>query len=207
MKKQKKIKKPKKELSYRGISCDSEQEIFILMWLFELQDNGILWEIDRSESFLLSEPLIEKEVIQLKTKTKEKDKTILHKHIYTPEFRVKIYNFFRGDTLEGIKQSKIAGAFDKLFRDYCRVTETIEDTGMYYYFEVKPEWDQNNMTRLFKINQKWMYDKYKIFVNLVKPLELFEQTFTPKEYLKTTTGKARKINFKVRTFEEWIKTL
>jgi len=36
---------------------------------------------------------------------------------------------------------------------------------------------------------------------------LFELTFTPKEYLKTKTGKKRKIKWKIKTFEEWINTI
>lgn len=172
----------KQTLEYRGILCDSYEEVYALMWLFEAMDRGLIKSIDRSPSFVLSESVFETytQVIQLKTKTKAipKTKTILREHIYTPEFKVE---------------------FDK-------------DLGLYHldnigYIEVKPKFDYQNMVRLFKINQKWMYAKYGILVNLIVPETLFENTFTPKEYLKTATGKSRKIKWKIKTIEEWINTI
>jgi hypothetical protein len=65
--------------------------------------------------------------------------------------------------------------------------------------------DQNNMERLFKVNQKWMWQKHGIFVNLIKPQELFQKTFTPAEYLRTPTGKPRKLNFKPRNLFDFLK--
>lgn len=203
--------KKKNKLSYRGIECDSQEEIYFLQWLQYFRDSGVIAPIERSKSFLLSEPLVEKEIIQLKTKTKEIEKTILHGHIYTPEFRIKTYQFTgmerREHTQRDVLVAKLSSFLYKIFRDNIEIDCPIEEVGTYFYFEVKPSWDQNNMTRLFKINQKWTYSKYGIFVNLVKPIELFKQTFVPTEYLKTPTGKVKKINFKYKTFEEWIKTL
>lgn len=208
------MKKAKKQLEYRGISCDSDQEIFFLYWAFELFDKKIFKSIERSPSFKLSEPYKEKVgvVKQLKTKkvTKTVDKTILREHIYTPEFKISFYHLWPCHNDEARKMynmfHKVTGELP-FIDSLPDLNSPPEELYSSYYFEVKPQFDYNNMTRLFKVNQKWMFDKHKIFINLVKPLELFEETFVPKEYLKTTTGKQRKINFKVRTFEEWLSTI
>lgn len=189
------MKKAKKQLEYRGISCDSDQEIFFLYWAFTLLDAGYIETIERAESYLLSEPVFEvyTEEEKLKTKTKivNKKLNILREHKYTPEFKL---------------VASIAG--EKLFKSI------INPEGLFFpkkpdsweiIVENKPKFDQNNMSRLFKINQKWVYNTYKEMVNLVIPEILYEQTFVPKQYLRTKTGKIRKINFKIRTFEEWIK--
>lgn len=166
-------------LSYQGILCDSFEEVYMLMYLFELQEKGLISDIERAPSFVLSQEVAEvyQEEVILKTKTKivQKKKVLLKQHVYTPEFTVNIH----GLDLFHHKDSKA-------------------------YLEVKPVYDQNNMTRLFKINQKWMYQKFGIMVNLVTPEILFQQTFTPKKYLKTATGKQRKIKWKIKTIEDWL---
>ena len=75
------------------------------------------------------------------------------------------------------------------------------------FIENKPEFDFANMTRLVGLNIKWMWQNYGIFVQLVKNRELFEETFTPKAILKTKTGKVRVFKHKVRTLEEYLKTI
>jgi len=72
------------------------------------------------------------------------------------------------------------------------------------YIEVKPPFDRNNMERLFKLNQKWMLQKHDVFINLVKIKELFEKTFTPKEYLTTPSGKKRVLRWKSKTVFSFI---
>jgi len=173
------MKKVKQILEYRGIICDSEEEIFTLMWLWELKEKGFIESINRAESIKLSEPVLQQYEKVLKTKTKTLSKTILREHIYTPEFEVK-----------WIKPL-----------DFFYIKDGIS------LIESKPKFDQNNMTRLFKINQKWVYEKYQILVNLFIPETVFENTFTPKEYLKTKTGKNRKIKWEIKTIEQWLSTI
>lgn len=197
IKKTKKKRKERLPLSYKGISCDSSEEVYFLMWAYEAMELGLIKSITRAESYLLSEPVFEKyiEEKQLKTKTKTVDKRleILRGHVYTPEFKL-IFS--------------IAG--EKLFKSI------VNPTGLFFsktpdswevMVEVKPLYDQNNMTRLFKINQKWVYTKYKEMVNLIIPETLFKATFVPKDYLTTPTGKPRKINYEVKTIEKWSKEL
>jgi len=186
--------KEKKVLKYRDILCDSSEEISFLMWLHELKDLGYITKIERSISFELSQalkmPYKENKALKTKTKVVDKNLDVLREHVYTPEFQVCWHtNKFTKDP------SNLTGLF------FSR-TLFFEDPIM--LFEVKPKFDQNNMSRLFKINQKWMWDKHGIFVNLVIPEKLFKETFTPKEYLLTPTGKPKKINWKVITCEQFL---
>jgi hypothetical protein len=181
-------------MDYRGIEYESQSELFALYWLFELLDEGYITKIDRSESFILSEALVKEitEVKELKTKTKyiTKEKTILHGHIYTPEFKLTLDDEF------------VPFLYPKT---PLHISDWITNT---CYVEVKNDgYDFNNMTRLNQLNRKWLYQKEGIIASLIKPIALMKDTFTPKEYFKTPTGKDRKINFKTRTLEEWLESI
>lgn len=76
------------------------------------------------------------------------------------------------------------------------------------YVEIKPHFDQNNMTREFVIIQKWLYTK-GIFVQLIKPHKstksLFSSTFTPHRYLYTDVSLIKRtIRNTVQTLEQYI---
>lgn len=58
----------------------------------------------------------------------------------------------------------------------------------------------NNSAITFPINQKWLYDKYGIYVQkvIISNREgLFRDTFCPSEYIYTDTGKNRKIHYDI----------
>jgi hypothetical protein len=195
-----KVKKEKQY--YNGIEVDSQEEIAILMWLYELKNAGYIDSIARSYSFKLSEPVehtyTHNQQMKTKSKVVEKKQTLLNGHIYTPEFRIELNQ--RGNNLLVWRQSlDYNKKHDKVF---IGVWE--EGIGSVVYIEVKPKWNANNMTRLFKLNQKWVFAKYGVHINLIIPETLFASTFTPKEYLKTPTGKIRKISWKIKTLEEFV---
>lgn len=198
-------KEKKEQKYYNGIAVDSQEEVMIIMFFEELIEAGYVKSIERAETFSLSERVQNKytEVVQMKTKAKvvEKNQILLEEHVYTPEFKINwtekaLYVLV---TNGGEYNTKITQPFMGEFHG--------EDDGITSHIEVKPNFDQNNMTRLFKINQKWMYQEHSVFVNLVHPHKLFEQTFTPKAWLKTPTGKDRVIHWPVRTLEEYIESL
>ena len=63
-----------------------------------------------------------------------------------------------------------------------------------FYIDVKGEFaGRTNSTQYtFPIKQKWMYDKYQIYVNKIVPSKLFKQTFEPAKllsYPRTSSGK------------------
>ena len=167
---------------YNGLDFDSDEERYFLMWALELQKHGIIKKIDRAETYLLYEGHYITETItkQLKTKVNvvEKITCILRPHEYTPDFLIE-------------------------WADKNLLPLTYDNVSL---IEIKPDYQTtNNMERLFKINQKWMHDKYKLHVCLVKPNELFTKTFTPTQFLITNkSGKSRKIKWKVTTCQEYL---
>jgi len=195
------VKKPKLSKKkattgeYKGIVYDSLEELAFLQWASELKRAGYIRSITRSESFLLSESFTNDFVVQKGTSSKPSSQSLLQGHSYTPEFVIYWERKARDKNLlwTETQQSK----FDGLFI-------TLKDDPLATYIEIKPLWDQNNMERLFKINQKWMKQKFGIFVNLVKCPELFEETFTPAEYLTTKTGRVRQIKWKIKTLYEYL---
>lgn len=189
----------KEQAFHNGIQVDSQEEVMMLMYIEELIENGYAEKVERAKTFDLSAKLRNtyNVTVQMKTKEKvvEKSLILLEDHVYTPEFVViwlaKGKDTFV-DTLVNINSRKFTRPFIG---------------GNATYIEVKPEFDKNNMTRLFKINQKWMWSSYGIFVNLVQPHKLFEETFTPRAYLTTPTGKTRVIHWPVKTLEEYVESL
>jgi hypothetical protein len=190
-------KEKKEQKYYNGLAVDSQEEVMAIMYFEELIEAGYVEKIERAEPIRLSERLENKytQVVEMKTKTKEveKNQVILEDHVYTPEFKV---TWTQAGAVLFIDRMWNARKFVKPF-----IGKWVT------YIEVKPSFDQNNMTRLFKINQKWVYQQHQIFVNLVQPHKLFEETFTPKAWLKTPTGKDRVIHWKVRSLEDYINSL
>jgi hypothetical protein len=65
----------------------------------------------------------------------------------------------------------------------------------------------NNSAITFPLIQKTLYAIHGIYVQKIVPfakLGLFNYTFTPSDYITTSTGKARKVLFKTRTLDEYI---
>lgn len=197
--KPKKVKKKENKGIYKGLEWESFEELAFLYWAYELKNQGCIKSIQRAESYLLSDSLTHDFVVNLKTKSKPATELLLHGHSYTPEF-----------VIQWDKRA-IGHIFDTLHSQHkhcCHLIAQPHGTLLGEYFsiiEVKPLWDQNNMERLFKVNQKWMWQKYGIFVNLVKPQDLFQRTFTPKEYLRTPSGKPRKLNWKPKSLFDFLK--
>ncbi len=160
---------------------DSDDEKFFSYWLEELEEEGLIrgWELHPT-SFRLFEGLTVEKNIQLKTKTKTVEKTLLQPHIYTADFII------RGKS------------------DFLDSVFTRSGLEQYYYVEVKPPFDRYNMTRLFHVNQKWVYEKFGIYVNQVIINTLFKQTFVPVKcaFLKNGKGRNKRfINCKLRNDE------
>jgi len=192
--------KDNSKLNYKGIECDSEEEFYFLNWIYELIKLGYIHKVERAETFELTPKYIYELVgeIQLKTKVKKvvKNKVILNPHVYTPDFIIywKDNRFIE----------------DGIYEDLCKIdpqfTVYEKDGFPITYIEIKPDFDRNNMTRIFNINQKFTYSIYKKYVMLINiPGTLFQNTFTPLSYFYTQkTGKKRKIKWKARTVEEYI---
>lgn len=160
-------------LIHSGVKYDSTEEVYFAMWLEELMEAGYVYRFQKT---LIPMPLTDglkfsyEKVTKLKTKTKieKKEHTLLRPSEYTPDFQViftdKGRDLFVSEIF--INQDK-----DKLFYYTGNIRHV--------FFEIKPAFDQQNMERLFRNNQKFIWDKHQIFVNLVEPIELFRKTFLP----------------------------
>lgn len=154
---------------------DSDEEVFVAMWLQELKEAGYVKSWDKViEAIPMTDGLKQGYIkrVQLKTKPKEtlKHVTILRPSEYTPDFTVEF------TTKGAAKLLYYIHAEDRL-KDPAAAT--FYTTNQYVLLEVKPTFDQNNMERLFKLNQKFLWQTDKIFVNLVEPVALFKKTFIP----------------------------
>lgn len=182
--------------SFHGIQVDSEEECMAILYFEELQEKEYVEKIERADTIILSERFENKyqetKILKTKTKVVDKNQILLEEHVYTPEFKI---------TWTPI--GELLWTWQPVIG---RCTKFISQQGI-SIIEVKPDYDPHNMTRLFKVNQKMAWKIHKLFINLVLPHELFKNTFTPQTWLKTATGRDRKINWQVRSLDEYIKSL
>jgi len=187
---------------------DSNEELYLSWALDELQKRRhIIWYEPQSPQFFLTDSKwgVRREV--KKTKIKTEDVQSMQRHVYTPDFMIKwnedsvFYELFPDYTKNGAP----FWAFENKGED--RPLSDIGN-GVYSIIEVKPNFDRHNMTRGFKVNQKFIYDKLGVYVQLIKPEILFKNTFTPDRYLYTDKSKKeRKIKFKTQSIDEYTKQL
>lgn len=164
----------------------SNEEYYFSLWLDELKANGY---IERYE--------YEPEAIPLSYRVSrdlgKKEQFVLHPHEYTYDFM--------------IKWNKSAiGIFATIFEsDVKSDTPLYCDSTLTSAIEIKPEFDYKNMTREVMINIKWVWEKYNIYINLVKPPSFFKKSFTPAQFLLTKTKKTRTIKYKpILTLQEYV---
>jgi hypothetical protein len=166
---------------YSGILFDSPEEVYVYWWLQELLEHGIISHISyQPDPITLFNALECRVVKELKSGPAEADYTFLRSHVYTPDFSVGVTNLGRLLVFRDIYEvlpmwTMICSEADDLFTPTALI-------------EVKPEYDKNNMTRLFTLNQKWLLDKEGVFVNLAIPNKLFAATFAPERYLFTDSS-------------------
>lgn len=174
---------------------DSKEELYFSWYLDELCKAGYVSEYSfQPGSFVLSAPVVYKYEKQLKTKTKIMTKRLIREHSYTTDFRI-------------IWDKKANGVFyaSSYGQLYLINTPFITTSANVGFVEIKPVFDQNNMTRLFTINQKWVYQKYGTYIQKIIPVKLFESTFTPQKYLLTDkTNKPRKLKYQPKTLNDFI---
>lgn len=178
----------------------SKEELYFSWWLDDLKSEGIIEAYQyEPNTFNLSTAHFYDRLILLKTKTKRKEKKLLDIHDYTPDFVVrwnKKHNGLFYRTINGYNYSGNVPFF-------CNISK--KDGEHYTFFEVKGTFDYMNMTRIFTLNQKWLYDKWKLYVQLAAVPGIFKSTFTPSRYLltdKATTN--RKISFDIRMLSDYI---
>lgn len=180
---------------------DSKEELYFSWYLDELKDAGYIEKYEsQPESYVLSAPLFYEYDKHLKTKTKTIVKKLMQEHIYTADFKIvwseKARNIFFNTEANRV--------------DLTKAPFIAADGNAVSIVEIKPLFDQNNMTRLFTINQKWLCQRHgiyaqKIIVDKKNGKGLFAETFTPIRYLLTDKSlKPRKLKYTPKILTEYI---
>jgi hypothetical protein len=137
----------------------SNEELYFSWFLDDLGEKGIVNRyVYEPLSFELSDQkwYYQKKVLVTKVNTIKKD--LLEPHSYTPDFLVE-WNESWDKTIY-----RLIDVDDYTWKPPFFAMRSNRDNKPYSFFETKPKYDQNNMTRLFVITRKWLYDKYVIYV-------------------------------------------
>jgi len=174
------------------LQLKSAEELHFFWYLSELKECGYIDEFYYEPEPIKLSGTIEVEVEkQLKTKVKIEKKTLLQGHEYTMDFII----YWNPNAFGCFHNND-----DTRFPFYA----TLENEVSISYVDVKGSWNMHNMNRLFAVNQKWVYDKFGIYIQKIVPEKLFKQTFTPRRFLTTDkSGKLRKIKHDCVLLEEY----
>ena len=155
------------------MSFDSVEEEWFSKWLGTAEKRGMVEGIIyHPSSVLLSPKQTILEEVKLNTKTKTVDKFLLHPHRYTPEFAFYITEFIN--------------KYNHGLIPYKERIVFVDVKGVFVGGR------HNNSSITFPISQKWVYEKYGIYINKVVPEKFFKNTFVPKEITIGKTGKPLK---------------
>jgi hypothetical protein len=188
--------------NYGDWVLDSYEEVVFCYWLEELKELGLIKDFER---YTKSIEIIASKQYQIKEKgvktVKLVDKHLMHNLEYTPDFRI-IWSEKADNILIRIKNKTYnKGKTNAIFIVDSNLESIVDVKGTFVSTRV-----QSSIT--FPIIQKILYDKFNIYCQAIIPLGpkgLFSKTFTPTFFLKTPTGKDRKINWKVKTCEQFLK--
>jgi len=169
---------------YKGVTYDSNEEIEFLQWLEEAQMLGMVQKwIYQPKSFELCSKVTVDEMIQLKTKKKAVQRSLLQSHKYTADFKI----WFTEDI------NKFNTELKNLNLLYNRLI----------YIDIKGGFNSRGSHSNFSVESKWVWDKYKILVEKVIPEKFFKATWVPE--LVRITPKRHEIKKKYdkgfKTFE------
>jgi hypothetical protein len=177
---------------------DSDEEGHFASALQQLQANGYIksWHY-HPKPFILSEKVTYNYKEILKTKTNDKEGFLLHPHSYQADFLI-----YWNSIAEHIFFASLSN--NDQVTNYPFIANG--EKSKWSVIDVKGTFagPHNNSAISFPLDQKWVYQKYNIYVQKIIPVKLFAKTFTPDAFLKTPTGKAKKINFKVRSLKQYI---
>lgn len=193
-------KKPKdKKKGYEPFK--SWDEKYFWDWCKELSIyGGIIEAVYEPYPFILTEGLYNKYTVEEKLKTKtrfiDKEQALLRPSQYTPDFLIFWNDHMRNKLFQVLNEGKEITSF---------FVGHQEDHNAFSLVEIKPIFNFQSKETIFINNQKIVWEKYEKFVNLTKIEELFPVTFTPRSYLLTPTGKRRKLKWKDKKIEAFLK--
>lgn len=168
--------------SKRTDGFESDEEMFMSWYFEELKEIGAVTEIVlQPKSFKLSSEILHTWIKPMKkVADKISEEIIMSSHLYTADVLVYWDPAFLGTIITSLDTT------DKITTSPSNLTKFFvnkDKEGRFFsVVEIKPIFDQNNMTRAAKINQKWVWDKYGIYVQFAIPDKIFKNTFTPVKY-------------------------
>lgn len=195
---------------------ESKEEWFFSLWLNELEPYGLInHSVYHPKPFMLSEKVVIPFESQLVTKTKANQAHLAAEHKYQADWIIYWTEKAMGIMFPGNVPLK------KSPTDFPFLAHWSAKKSMFYtVIDVKGSFSgpHNNSAVTFPLNQKWTYQKYKIFVQktiliprvtkkgkLTPTDALFISTFLPKRLLKTdNSGERRKLNFKYIFVQEFL---
>ncbi len=158
-----------------NIDVDSLEEVEVFEWLLEAMKLGIVVDFEyQPSSYVLFEGAKYKD-------SKGKERCLFRDHIYSPDFSITF----------DVSNVRLLDEFKLPVIDDNRKTAKI-------VVDVKGAFMTNGSGRSFSLNQKWVFQKYGIYVYKLVPKEFFRK-FGITESLMYTK-KTRKPSSKYRGF-------
>ena len=166
------------------LSVDSQEEIDTLSWLTECKQLGIINDFSyQPDAFTLSDPVKYQDV-------NNKSRTLFQEHKYTADW---VLEFTPGKFKDLAKEFKVP--FDQLSCQNYKV-----------YLDSKGTF--NRTERSFGYNQKWLYQRFKVYVYKLVPKKFFAKFGCPIACQLTQKTKKPRTMFKgFLSIKEIFKTL
>jgi len=182
------------------MAYESKEELWFSWYLNELTSAGF---IDRChyhpKPFELSEKVMYQYIKQLKTKVKHINRTLLKPHTYQADFVIiwnpKAYDIFFTESI-GVDPMKYP--FYATPRYSLGQFRSVVD--------IKGTFNRNESWTKFSVSQKWVWQKYRLYVQKIVLPDIFKKTFTPDRFRYTDAKKQKRtINYKpIRTLDEYL---
>jgi hypothetical protein len=191
-------------------------ELYFSFYLTELQKSGFIeeWWYER-DKFDLSEPVKWRYSKQLKKGIVEAEEHILQASSITPDFTVhwanKSNNIFFLDSMNPITNVKIVP-----FRlGFTTRNIKLLSQELYSFIETKGNSESSTSSSIsFPYKCKWCYQKHGVYIQKIKPLQLFQTTFTPdkvceiehyKRDCRFGTKNSSKLKYIPKSLQEYLK--
>ncbi len=173
--------KPKQRHLADGREFVSQEELHFYFWCADALAAGIVsaWSY-QPRTFELAPKVTVPETVQMKTKTKTVEHFLLNPCSYTPDFLL----------VPGPRWHLVAKSL-------------YSADGKGFWIDVKGKFGgQYGDDVKFSLLQKWLYDKWRIYVNKVIPVNFFEKTFVPGRAAIGKSGRERTCYLNCRTLPQ-----
>ena len=172
-------KNKRSKIVYNGLELDSTEELQFVYWLDEAKKEGLIeYYKYQPISYNLFDDVLGKNA-------NGREITIIKSHIYSPDFAI-------------VFTKKFFGLYAS--NKWYKIFKNIEDYKKEIIIDIKGTFSRNGGDRVFSINQKWVYQKYNIYVHKVIPFNLFKTTWCPK--LAKLTPKKQLVVEKLKNLKE-----